>query len=707
MKKFCILFVIFSFTAMFGFSDNLSKLSFTASPTASIPIGQSSEYFSYSVGGNLTFDYMFSRSSFFGIKAEVDYNYIPLVTKDAVSVFSTRGGFGINLINLKRFRVIPYSTAGYYYGQLTDGSGRGGGNLSLKGGLAIDYYFSPKFSIGLNAYYLYNLALYSGAGGSLTLAYHIPFSKTVNMQKNETAPSEPAPLKKEPVKIKEGKFVISSIKLNPVFPVLFKHYNSFPLGSAMIHNGEPINANDITVSFYVEKYMDNPKECAKIDTLEAGKDETVNLYALFSDSVLEITEGTKVSCKIILNYSTEDKKYTLERTAVLDIYDRNATTWDDNRKAAAFVTAKDPSILEFSKRVTGWTKGIKSRAINKNLSSAIGLHEALRLYGMNYVVDPKTPYKEFSKNKVAVDFLQFPRQTLKYSAGDCDDLSILYCALLESIGIETAFITVPGHIFMAFSLDMDPEKARKNFLHPDELIFAEDKTWLPIEVTMVDHNFLDAWQEGAKEWRENRARNQAELYPMHDCWKEYAPVGLPGVEADVTLPDKLQVVNAFQKEVIAYIDREIYPRVAELQGLIRKSGNNIKYINKLGVLYAKYGLYDKATIQFEQVLKKKEYVPALINLGNIKFLNKDLMKALEYYKRAQKKAPNNPIVLLCVARVNHELENYGLVKVTYEKLKTINPALAEKFSYLALRGEEASRAAEISAAREVIVWDED
>ena len=50
---------------------------------------------------------------------------------------------------------------------------------------------------------------------------------------------------------------------------------------------------------------------------------------------------------------------------------------------------------------------------------------------------------ELDKN--AVDFLQFPRQTLVYGAGDCDDISILYNSLLESVGIRTAFITIPGH----------------------------------------------------------------------------------------------------------------------------------------------------------------------------------------------------------------------------------------------------------------------
>ncbi|HEB10626.1 MAG TPA: hypothetical protein ENI06_05370 [Spirochaetales bacterium] len=90
---------------------------------------------------------------------------------------------------------------------------------------------------------------------------------------------------------------------------------------------------------------------------------------------------------------------------------------------------------------------------------------------MSYVIDPTTPYGEFSKDKLAIDFLQFPTQTLEYMAGDCYDLLILYSALLESVGVETAFITIPGHIFMAFSLNIQPADDRKRFLRPDELIF--------------------------------------------------------------------------------------------------------------------------------------------------------------------------------------------------------------------------------------------
>ena len=55
--------------------------------------------------------------------------------------------------------------------------------------------------------------------------------------------------------------------------------------------------------------MDNPKQCSTPDQLEGGEEKEIELYALFSDQVLEITEGTKVSAKITLEYTLKGKNY--------------------------------------------------------------------------------------------------------------------------------------------------------------------------------------------------------------------------------------------------------------------------------------------------------------------------------------------------------------------------------------------------------------
>ena len=95
-------------------------------------------------------------------------------------------------------------------------------------------------------------------------------------------------------------------------------------------------------------------------------------------------------------------------------------------------------------------------------------------------------------NKNVADFIQFPLQTLDNRGGKCSDLSVLYASLLEAVGVETAFITTPAHIFLAVALTLDPQEARKVFGHPEDLIFKEGKTWLPLEVTLREGGFTAA-----------------------------------------------------------------------------------------------------------------------------------------------------------------------------------------------------------------------
>ena len=117
---------------------------------------------------------------------------------------------------------------------------------------------------------------------------------------------------------------------------------------------------------------------------------------------------------------------------------------------------------------------------------------------------------------------------------------------------------------------------------------------------------------------------------------------------------------------------------------------------------------DRAEREFKRILEtESDYVPALANLGNIYFYNKDMDRALEYYEKAYKKAPRKPAVMLAYARVNHELENYGTVKKVYSRLKKSDPDLALQFSYLELKGEDAVRASGYSELTEVLIWEED
>jgi tetratricopeptide (TPR) repeat protein len=497
---------------------------------------------------------------------------------------------------------------------------------------------------------------------------------------------------------------IENLQFDSIFPVFYKHYDENPIGKAFLINNGTVTVEEIAVSLFIKQYMDNPKLCQAPKKLKPGERKEIELYSLFTNRVLEISEGNKVSVKISVEYSYEGNRYKKETLDTIHLFNRNAVIWDDDNKVAAFVTAKDPAVLKFSKNVAGAIKGKASKALNPNLLMGIGIFGTLQLYDISYVVDPTTPYREFSQ-KPSVDFLQFPNQTLEFKAGDCDDLSILYNALLESVGIKTAFITIPGHIFPAFSLDVRDNDAKIQFLRTDDFIFMNGETWLPVEITLIDEGFLKAWQSGARQWRNYSRNGEAVLYPTQQAWQVYKPVGFHS-SADIRMPVREKVVKVYLSELRKFIDREINEKVQQLKTEIQKSKGSSKPRNTLGVLYARYGLEEEALGEFHTILAKEEHVPALINTGNIYLMRDDVENALHYYERALNKDTSNPRVLLYLTKVHQEMGDYDKARKIYNKLKMTDAGLANEFSYLDVKSESNSRAAQLGVVSGLIVWEE-
>jgi tetratricopeptide (TPR) repeat protein len=336
----------------------------------------------------------------------------------------------------------------------------------------------------------------------------------------------------------------------------------------------------------------------------------------------------------------------------------------------------------------------------------MGMFTAMELYGLSYVVDPKTPFVEFSKDASLVDYLQFPRQTLEYKAGDCDDLSILFAALLESVGVETAFVTVPGHIFLAFSTGLSAEEAARLFRGTEELIVESGVVWIPVETTVRQGGFMKAWVEAARQWRQATSRGTGNFYPLHTAWQQYEPVGLPGTAKELVLPDKTLISNAFQRELTKFVDLEISPQVAQLEDSIRKQGGNPAIRNKLGILYAQYGRFEQAETEFRRAVGQQEYVPALTNLGNLFLLQNQPEHARKFFERAAGKEPRNVSVLLALSRVYYELEQYERARAKYEQLAELDQSLAERYAYLNGTATSGERAADVDTMRRQILWAE-
>lgn len=679
------------------------RLILKVNPLGTLPIGSSSQTFDFGIGGDLNLNYSFSDSGILNLGLNLGYLYLPLESEDGISIITGGAGPRISIPVSNRFNLSLGGYAGYYQWmaagwEVLDQSDGGGFFFGVD--LAGDLSLGQSLGIRLGAGYAFYRDLYNGLtfslGTRITLARLAFRDKPITEEKNQ------------PQLLHEGKegAELTGFLLNPVYPVLHKYYDSNPLGLVTLTNRDEQELNDIKVSFFVERYMDNPMDVGAPGNLAPGEEVYIDLFGLFTEDVMTITEGGKASALVKLEYSIEGEVFEREYNPVIEFYNRNAMTWDDDRKVSAFVTAKDPYILTFSRNVTNWMQEEKNSFVDENLQKAMILFQAVKEKSIRYEIDPATPFTKMSESEKAIDFLQFPRQTLSYTSGDCDDLSILFSSLLEASGVETAFITIPGHIYLGLALKMSPAQSRRNFSRSDNLIILEDKVWLPLEITMVQQDFLKAWETGAKEWRENQSKDQAVLYPTREAWQTYQAVGFYESTASVDLPLKEDVLGGFTETLEIFISREIYPQVSKIETRIREEGEQPRFRNQLGVLYAKYGMLERAEDEFRQITRTQEYLPALVNLGNIYYAREDYLRALPYLERAEMIDRENKTVVLTMAKVHHQLENYGMVRQKYGLLEDIAPDLAEDFAYLDLRGDEAARAAEAGGINERIVWEE-
>ncbi len=687
MKRRPIFFIILLVAAAAS-AQVTSDFSLTLNPTIGLPLSpvlsDGTPFYSIGGGASLRGEYAMPFAQFIYTGILFDANFAPLNgSTNALTLLSLGGELGFQFFPVTRLGMRLYGDGGWYAGMIPAGMVING---FAGGGVDVSWMVSPSLSLGVGAeyrrYFTPDAVLYEGIGVNIGVKYHIG------------AEGSKASLWVEP-------------GVTPIFPLFYGYYDKNPAGNVIVRNTSPGAVQDVTVSFYVKQFMDAPKVCGQYRELSRGEEKAVPVLALFSNSIFGVTEQTMVAGVIEISYKYLGTEMKSSFPITVTINNRNGMAWDDTNKAAAFITSNDPAIRSLIARVVPDARSKGTPAVNSSFRSAMALFEAMRLYGVRYVPDPKA-FSSKSANKSEVDYLQFASQTLDVKAGDCDDLSILYATLLESAGIETAFITIPGHIYMAFDAGLDPAAAKATFGEPNDLIIADGRAWIPVEITRIKDGFLKAWQNGAQEWRAGSASNVAALYPVHKAWETYSPANVGDMlKTKVGTVDSAKVYNAYAAELDKVFDADFQPRISKLLADLKKK-DDPALMNKLGVLYARFGMYKEASQQFNAVVKASGEIPsALINLGNIAYLSAKYKDAVAYYNRALVKSPASSTALQGVVLAAYEIGDAASVKVALTKLKDADPAAAERLASLdgtAGPAEGIRRAAAVE--KEVSSWDE-
>lgn len=710
MPKRLVFLLVFCVTTVWcgaAAQTNDWTISITVLPAFEMPLdsGAASQRFDYGGSAASMLEISPPPVPWFNLFLRAGYQYAPYKAQSSLSLGTACLGAGLSFDVTPRLALIGSGGIGYNYGLVNRSGGESGGSLFALGGLGMELLLSPLFSVRLGAEYKNYVGLTDSIGVYVGASVFLTGRAAREVKIQNAQPIRPELLKEARTPEPGRGLRMERVSLEQVFPVFYAYYDDHPLGNLVISNAEPDAIQDVRLTVFIKQFMDAPKACPIAASIDPRARISVPLYALFTERALEITEGTKSTAEIVLEYKWKDIQYRDVKTETISFLDRNSMTWDDDRRASAFVTAKDPAVLDFAKNVVSMMRDAKLTSVDEKLFMAAALHSALDLHGISYISDPQSSYAENSRDRSKVDFLQFPRQTLSYRAGDCDDLSILYCALLESIGIETAFITVPGHIFMAFKPSLSAKEARRVLYQKDRLLEVGDELWIPVEITERKNGFMQAWSLGAREWREAQSSGAAGFFPLHEAWLSYKPVGLPGASPAIELPKTDLVMAAVRREREAFIHAELDAQVREIEAEL--SRNNTPVLrNRLGVLYARFGLYDKAATVFAAVTKQTEYAPALLNLGNLRFLEKDWENARSCYQRALASDPKNVQILVALVKTSIEMGDEAAAGGLLTRVKALDPGAAEKYAYLGSADKNAQKAANAGSEREIVTWQE-
>ena len=460
----------------------------------------------------------------------------------------------------------------------------------------------------------------------------------------------------EPVRASRKKDVslvsIEKVTLRPMFSAAYKYYVGQPVGEVIIQNNDEQPFRNVKISLSVARYSDFPTE-TMVKGLLAGERLAVPVTLTLNDKVLELTENAPVQVAVKVSYFEDNAEKSISQNAAITLYARNAISWADKARISSFITPRDTPIAEFARAgIHAFMTELKGSTVGKPLAKAILFYEAVSALGITYVPDPNTPFNIVSGKPEMLDYVQFPRETLRRKTGDCDDTTALMSALLESVGVHTAIVDMPGHVLLIANTEESDPLALG--LPEERFVSYKGTYWVPIETTQFGKNFMSAWQGGIALVRGAQAKNEVDFVEVDNASKEYPPVTL--VENDPNTPafpeDKLR--TSFPA-VLAKLKKERYEaQLDRVQGAIKKDPANRSLQVELGMVYVEGEKTPEARGLFESLTKEEE--PAEIraaarnNLGNLAFLAGDFKEAGNEYAEAGKLSPDDGGIFINRAR---------------------------------------------------------
>ncbi len=468
--------------------------------------------------------------------------------------------------------------------------------------------------------------------------------------------------------------VLRDLELYPVFSAAYKQYADAPVGAVRVENAGNVDLGNLKLTFTIKGYMDFPAQ-VDIPLLKANSIERIPLKAAFNNKVLEVDEDTGVQVEVALGYTRDGQADAVTLTQPMTLYGKNAILWSRAPMVGAFITPKDDTLRDFVRSAVNAMKP-EPGPLNGRVVTAMTLFSALSAHGVRYVTDPNAPYSKLAEDQV--DYVQFARETLKFKSGDCDDLTVLFSASLENLGIETAVLDVPGHLLLMFDTGLTPDQADTVSTDPELLAVHDGRVWIPLETTMIATSFGEAWTEGARKYREHAASGKLTVVPVHEAWGTYQPVTLKPAGYDLPLPSAESAAPLLRHDRAVLLERSLERLVAPYRAMLAVAPDNRAARMQMAIIYARNGLDEKAFAILDELAAQAEDAAVFNNRGNVQLARGETNRALKSYLRAEQLDPADARIKLNVAIAHYKASGMEEARKKFAEAAALDAGVASE-----------------------------
>lgn len=469
---------------------------------------------------------------------------------------------------------------------------------------------------------------------------------------------------------------IDVVDMQNVFSNTYKNYETAGIGWILITNNTGVAINKIKVSFSIKDFMDFPTEL-KIESLPPRESREFDLKAVFNNNILTVTEDTPVQTSIEASYYENDQIRRFVKNYPINIYEKHRMMWEKREQFATFITPKDPVLLEFVRSVAA-----QYRDDDFSMLRSAAVFDALGVLGLAYIPDPSNPYQITSGRTDYVDYIQYPQETLQRKSGDCDDLVALYSSALESLGMRTQVIEVPGHMLMMFSTGMP---AAENADTMDGLfIVHEGLLWVAVETTMVGASFIKAWEKGSETYHTWRDQGLT-LLDIRQAWSQFKPASLLNSSWRPTFVKKEEIDAKFGEEFSTI--KRIGLRLRSHPFSLRVADNplDVEALIQIGIIYGKAGETADALAAFEKVVEiDPGQAAAFNNIGNLHYIEGRYEEACAAYEKAAEIETGDAMIWINLARCNLQRQEKEKARIAFEKAREVDGNVVQMFRILAM-----------------------